>query len=119
MQKYLEITKKFTDLAYLSLSRELKAEPNRSLKTAVDLLHAGYAKILPALTDAATKAKNREWMDKLREIRDRKGPVSEEDGVGVTRDGDLEFLGELAANRDKNLALALKFYRRMKSDKVY
>ena len=51
----------------------------------------------------------------LRKLKNKDGPITESDGSGLTADGELQFLGELTAEKDGNWALALTFWRRMKS----
>lgn len=57
------------------------------MKAAVNIIQSEYSKILPSLAESASKCKAREWMEWLREVRDRPGPVTLEDVTEATRDG--------------------------------
>lgn len=72
----MEINKKYADLAYISLSAQLKSAHDKSFRAALELLQSQYSKILPNLTDQAARCKQRENISRLRELKERSTPLS-------------------------------------------
>ena len=75
--------------------------------------------MLPGMASQLARCNPKNNMAKLRALKNKEGPITESDGSGLTADGELEYLGELAAEKDGNWALALTFWRRMKSERIY
>jgi hypothetical protein len=76
LQKYMEITKRYTDLAYLSLAQQIKEGP---LQEAKDIVHDHYSKMLPSLAGQLARCQPRSNLLKLRQLRQKSTPLDEED----------------------------------------
>ena len=73
LQRYMEVTKKYSDLTFLSLHREIK---NENIESASSTIHKSYSKILPGLVSQLGRSKNRTRNIKLRILQMKEGQIS-------------------------------------------
>jgi hypothetical protein len=74
------VNKLYTDLGYLSLGRQLNTHAEITLKEVSELVVKDYSKLLPSLAEELPRCVVRKGMQKLQELRDKKYPITEEDG---------------------------------------
>jgi hypothetical protein len=74
---YLETTKKYADLAQLTLARELRQKDPSDPSEVVEVVQANYSKLLPNLASQLARCKRNKSLARLRDLRSKGTPITE------------------------------------------
>lgn len=66
-------------MSYMSLGKELKKNPEITLEEASAVISKDYSKILSSLSEQLGKCKERKGINILRDLKNKKYPITEED----------------------------------------